>query len=380
MKRVAILQPAVPSYRLPFFETLILLGIESGINYEIYSPEQFDETKKKGNTYCRGHFHSVKRFELKFKNRSLFFHIPISAINKSDLIIAEYAIHNLITFWWAIFPKNRKLALWGHGKTYTKKITRLEMWLKGKLANKCDWFFSYTKGGASALTTWGFPISQITMVQNSTDSLELVRVISTLKETEIISFKERNKIESDNTAIFIGSLETSKRLEFLVASAERVQAIFPDFKLLIFGSGPEEMWIQEQCKNMSYLQFCGIANIEDKALASQTCKFIMMPGRVGLIAVDSLAMGLPIITTSWEWHAPEFEYLVHESNAIIAENSLDSYVSAIEHFLKDKHFRTKISINAKRDSNNYGIRIMAENFHSGVLHVVGGLQGNENSN
>jgi hypothetical protein len=34
-----------------------------------------------------------------------------------------------------------------------------------------------------------------------------------------------------------------------------------------------------------------------------------MPGRVGLVAIDALALGLPVHTTDFGFHAPEIEFL-----------------------------------------------------------------------
>lgn len=380
MRRVIILQPAVPSYRLEFFESLIQHGLESDIRYEILSPTKYDVTKKNAQTRFMEHFLNANRIEINFKSRSLFVHLPSRSFAKADLIIAEFAIHNLITFWWAFLAKHRKIALWGHGKTYTKKNTPLEEWLKGRLAKQCDWFFSYTKGGVDALASFGYPISQITTVQNSTDTYNLVNIIETITDSDIESFKERYLIQTENLAIFIGSLESSKRLEFLIDSAKLIYETIPDFKVLIFGTGPEKAKIEARCNEEPFLHFCGVANVKDKAIASQVCKFIMMPGRVGLIAVDSFAMGLPIITTNWKWHAPEFEYLVHNSNALIADDNLSSYVLCIKKYLSDARLRDRIAVRAKSDLKEFGINRMADNFHMGVLSFFSYAKKNGDSN
>src|SRR5665811_108326 len=48
----------------------------------------------------------------------------------------------------------------------------------------------------------------------------------------------------------------------------------------------------------------------DMAALSHISSAIWMPGRVGLIAVDALALGLPVLTTRFPFHAPELDYLV----------------------------------------------------------------------
>ena len=42
-----------------------------------------------------------------------------------------------------------------------------------------------------------------------------------------------------------------------------------------------------------------------------------IPGRVGLVAVDALAMGLPVHTTRYPYHAPEIEFLAENEVAFL---------------------------------------------------------------
>ena len=96
----------------------------------------------------------------------------------------------------------------------------------------------------------------------------------------------------------------------------------------------------------------------------------MMPGRVGLIAVDSFALGLPIVTTNWTWHAPEFEYLTHGINSIIAEDTVEDYVESILNLLRNSDYLQELRIKCFQDSQQYTIETMALNFHQGVLKVL----------
>lgn len=57
---------------------------------------------------------------------------------------------------------------------------------------------------------------------------------------------------------------------------------------------------------------------------------IWMPGRVGLVAVDALALNLPVCTTSYAFHAPELDFLqpgevfvLSDEPAAYAQEALD---------------------------------------------------------
>ena len=50
-----------------------------------------------------------------------------------------------------------------------------------------------------------------------------------------------------------------------------------------------------------------------------------MPGRIGLIAAEALALGIPVITTDWPYHVPETEYLSEGVSTFTAPNDPESY-------------------------------------------------------
>ena len=48
-------------------------------------------------------------------------------------------------------------------------------------------------------------------------------------------------------------------------------------------------------------------------MLGRVASYMVIPGRVGLVAVDALALGLPVVTTDFPHHAPEVEYLTGEA-------------------------------------------------------------------
>jgi len=98
---------------------------------------------------------------------------------------------------------------------------------------------------------------------------------------------------------------------------------------------------------------------------------MLIPGRVGLVAVDSFEMGLPIVTTDWPLHAPEFEYLSNNRNSIISQDSLNDYVANVIDVLNDKERMHELRANCFEDARKYSIEQMVSNFHAGVLKALG---------
>ena len=93
----------------------------------------------------------------------------------------------------------------------------------------------------------------------------------------------------------------------------------------------------------------------------------MNPGRVGLIAVDSMAMGTPIITRKLAGtHAPEIEYLDNPKSILIAENDLDDYVTKSVLLLNNPQMKREMSNILSELSLSFSAEEMARNFHLAV--------------
>ncbi len=371
-KSVRILHPWMPLYRESFFRKLISLGVRDNIRYEIYAGSPaIDAAGRNDQASHDSYFTSVPTHEYKFGNRSVLRHTLDSSWKKPDLIIAEQAIRNLILYRWVFMKHPPRIALWGHGKTYTKANTKLEEWLKTKLVNRSDWFFGYTQMGVDSVVRKGFKSNQTTVVQNSTDTRQLKKLMQTINAKEINDFRVKFGIGFGPVGVFIGALDPSKRLDFLIESVVKIQYNSPDFQMLIFGDGPELESVLASCEEFSFIKYCGRADQDTQALISKVAKLIMMPGRVGLIAVDSFALGLPIVTTKWPWHAPEFEYLSNGRNSVITGDTLEEYSLGVINLIRDELRLNKLRNNCLEDAKIYTIERMALNFHEGVMKVLG---------
>ena len=54
-----------------------------------------------------------------------------------------------------------------------------------------------------------------------------------------------------------------------------------------------------------------------------------MPGRIGLVAVDALCLGWPVLTTEWPFHAPEIEYLEEGDTMFSSANDPAAFAALI---------------------------------------------------
>jgi hypothetical protein len=60
---------------------------------------------------------------------------------------------------------------------------------------------------------------------------------------------------------------------------------------------------------------------------------IVMPGRIGLVAVEALVLNIPIVSTDYPHHAPEAEYLKLGASRFDAPNEPKQYAEYLRRFL-----------------------------------------------
>jgi glycosyltransferase involved in cell wall biosynthesis len=367
--KVAIIHPWFPQYRLGFFENLVMRAAEEGIVVTIFHGDPPPEWRDRNDVEASDSF-------IRLPTR--FFNVRGRTLNRKslkrfweegpfDIVIVEQAVRNIETY--ELFLKRTQLAYWGHGKTYTLEISAGQERLKQWLTRRGKWFFAYTRGGVEAVVAAGFCRDRTTVVQNSIDTSTLQRQIAAVEVSALQEFSSLHDLKG-KTAIFVGGLDASKRLNFLLDAAEQAHLLEPDFRLLIVGAGTDRNIVESRTALMPYVTYLGSLFGADKALAIRVSQVMAMPGRVGLVAVDSFAGGTPIVTTDWAWHAPEFEYLEPGVNAVITSDDHMIFARKLVSVLRDDVGLAALVEACIRDSGQYTVQAMAENFVDGLRKAL----------
>jgi glycosyltransferase involved in cell wall biosynthesis len=380
MKIVRILHPWMPEYRKAFFLELTKLGHEDGIQYEIFAPRAPKDSRNRSDELSgEDFFTKVETTRFSFKGLELIWHKLPKKWSEADLIVVENAIRNLIVFKWFLFGRPQRLAMWGHGKTFTKNTTVFKEKFKSITLKRTDWFFGYTEGSVNAAISEGYESRKTTVVLNSTDTKLLRKEISEIQSSNK-SIKEQLLFDKPTyICTFVGALDASKRLDFLIDAASLVKKQVFEFQLHIYGEGPELKHIQDKIKGLDFIYLLGRADAKTLSVLSIKAALLLIPGRVGLAAVDSLTMGVPIVTTNWGFHAPEFEYLRHDYTTIVTEDLIEVYASEIVSLLRNQNRISEMRKNCLHESSKYSIEEMSARFHKGVLNALSVPKRNSNS-
>lgn len=365
--RVAIVHPWFPQYRKAFFDELLEMGSQRGIEIDVFHGAPPPEWSERGDSILEEYAFPMRTKFFGFGGKNLVFKAPSTVWQRGsyDVLILEQAVRNLETYAFIFRRNHARLAFWGHGRTYTKPVGKTQERIKQFLTRRGSWFFAYTPGGARAVIDAGFPPKQVTVVQNSVDSTSLRNSIEKVSPRDTQEFADKYDLRK-KTGLFIGGLDSSKRLDFLLDAADRAHAADKDFRLLVVGSGSSQSYVESAVVSRPWMSYLGPLFGQEKAVAMATADVLLMPGRVGLIAVDSFASGTPIVTTRWPWHAPEFEYLEAGENSVVTDDNVGAYADAIVDLLNDRTALDRLGRGAYKSADFYTVTRMAANFIRGI--------------
>ncbi len=369
--RVVIVQDYVPEYRVPFFN---LLGEElnrRNITLEVILDKKINILNRNGDSSTISpQTLFLDSLSLKAgKTQVRFRKISRNEIS-ADLLIVEQAAKNVST-WVIIFIRKllrKPTALWGHGIDYVNIGGPISRGLRRYMINLSSHVLVYTSGAAQRLILEGVPSDKITSVQNSTDTLALKRNLKLITDDQRKNFIHSFDL-SENLVLFLGSLDVNKNLDLLFSATQVAHEADPSLTLAIVGEGPLRKYVEEAASRQTWIRFLGRSD-EAKLMALASCKAIVIPGRVGLVAADALASGLPVVTVRSALHAPEFHYLNENTTCMLSEATPISLASKIIEAISTD-FQTLSRREALLESDKYSIEKMTKNFVHGITKTLG---------
>jgi glycosyltransferase involved in cell wall biosynthesis len=369
-RRVLITQPYVTHYRAPFFRRLAADLAAHGAELTVVHGAPSSAQMARGDTACLETAVQVRQRVLRICRRTLIWRDLRELASRAHVVVLEQALRNLETYPLLLAPRSSPaVALWGHGQTYNASANGPARAAKLHLTRQADWFFAYTRGGADHLEASGFPHDRITVVHNATDTTALKRARAAVTTGQIEEFAARHGLAPERTALFLGHLDVPKRIPFLLDAVRHVAARLPDFKLLIAGDGQHRGLVEAEAAARRNIVYLGPVFDQQRALLGASSQLMLMPGLVGLCAVDSFALGTPLVTTHWPFHSPEFEYLEHGRNSLVVSGGPREYADCVVHALTHPGLLPQLRQGCAADADRYTIERMSRSFAEGVLQL-----------
>ena len=368
---VVVLASYIAQYRAPFFE-LAASDLESrGVVLTVaVGGVDSQQASRNDGVELPGQLRLGAR-ALRVAGRDVVWRDSRRLAESADLVVMEQARKYLDTYVHLLGRRHRPVALWGHGRTTTRTTSAWEHRLLDALTRRADWFFAYTERGRREMAVCGFPDKRITVVQNATDTAALRSAAAAVTASERTAISRQLGLTKGRTALYLGALDESKRLGLLMAAGAALADRMPGFTLVVAGDGPMRSVIEQAAATSSWLRYVGAAFGSDKAVLGTVSDVMLNPGRVGLTVVDSFAMGVPMVTTEWRGHAPEFDYIDPDVNGVVTRDSLTQYVATVESLLQSPDRLKGLRAACIASCETYRIEAMAARFVSGVTGALG---------
>lgn len=367
---VVILQEYVPKYRVPFFYRLIELGAQNGVEIRVAAGGANKGQGKRQDGALAKFVIPISQKEIRIGNFRLVFRRVASIIDSADLVIMEQARRNIDAYWLLLSPwRRRKICLWGHGRDFVTTPSWFKRRAMARLTRAADWFFAYTEASRDSVVSIGYPHARVTVVQNSIDTTDLEEYVARVSSAQISDFRVENQLGTLN-AIFVGGLDESKRLPFLFEACRNAYRMNDEFRLLVVGSGSLSGTVERLAESEPWLRYLGPLFGKEKALAMAAADVIYMPGRVGLVAVDSFAAGRPIVTTAWPWHGPEFEYLENGKTCLVSADDALSSADALLSLITDRQRLQLMQAACRSAGGRFTTEEMAARFFRGIQQAL----------
>lgn len=365
---VIIIQEHMPAFRVPFYEHLRqLLNNENLVLRLVYAPNQ-------RNTFLKRELAWAEPVTMKWLG-PIAWHSVLGRCKGATLIVIQqemkYAVNPVLQVWSKI--GGPKIAYWGHGRNFQKPPNYgTGETIKRFLSRQVDWWFAYNDLSARVVASFGFPREKITSVGNAVDTSGMKARLHGLKPDEVQQARESHGIFSDNIAIYTGGLYPNKRIDFLIDASRRIRKHVPDFELIVIGDGPERHKIIEAARHETWIHDLGPKNDHEKVPFWAMAKILLMPGLVGLVIVDSFALGVPLITTDYPFHSPEIDYLKDGENGCMVPcgEDTDAYATAVIDLLLKPNRIEDLRRGALQSAELHTIENMAKNFADGVMRCL----------
>lgn len=368
---IGIIQPFVPSYRRPLFDAIHRRMAEHGYDVQVWHDFPKGRVAARGNADSGEWSVPIVQHRWSIGRKNLTFRNVRSRARSAKAVVAGLASTNIETYGLALDPAVN-LMLWGHGRNFTAGNNPLDARIEHWLARRSTHIFTYTDEGKEIVVSRGIDPRTVTVVQNSTDAdyLRNARAEATVEQIEAL--RERHGLDGAPVLLFVGAFDEPKKLPFLFEAMDLVHKRRPDALLVLAGAGPDSGSVIEAASTRAYVKLIGRLEAAELAKFSHVVSLVVMPGRIGLVAVDAMALGLPIATTTYPYHAPEEAYLTDGVSCARSEFNPVDYANLIVDLLDDPGRLKNLADGARAEGLAFSIEKSAERFVNGILAGLNG--------
>lgn len=374
-KKIGIFVRSVPKHRVPFYNLLREVLKQEGVELVLYAGDLIGKDSLKKDQALISWAIPTKNIIFKFGRRRIYWQLcfrPLFSVDAVVVIQESKLVLNYLLFVLRALGLV-KVCYWGHGKSFQKDgVSVFGEKVKRYLSRRVDWWFAYNAFTVDLLQGIGFPVQKITDVKNSIDTQALRSIKEELNLSDVEEARRLFGVRGEHVCLFAGSLYTNKKIGVLLEAALLIREEIEDFELIVVGAGPDEELLRSYSERYNWILAVGPQYGRELVLAYEIAKLSLLPGAVGLSAIDSFVFGKPMVTTRDQAHGPEVSYLIDGENSRVIEggDSAAKFSEVVVSLLTDESSYRQLVGGCLKSSQLYSIEGMVENFSSGVVKFL----------
>jgi glycosyltransferase involved in cell wall biosynthesis len=375
----------IPRYRLRLYE---LLGEVDDIEYVVFHgpPPQQNAALPMSGPFPFSNV-EVRNHELRLGSKALVWQGLFRQIALGGFDALVMGAFLRFASGLALFPAmkltRRPVILWGQGgekeedsSPLMRPLLRAGASAKGRIARIADGYLVYTDAGADLLAARGVRRERVFVVRNTIDMAEQITLQRELADAGDAELRAELGLQPDSAVLlYVGRLYSEKRVEELLKAARTLNADaagIPPVEVVVIGDGPQGPAIEREAARDPRIHIKG--EISDQRVVARhmaVAAAVVIPGKVGLAVNHAFGHGVPVITTQSRLHAPEFGYLSHGENGLVAD-SMDELPAVLASFLAAPEAQRELAAGALAARESLSIEEMARSFDRGVRSVLEG--------
>jgi len=334
--KIAMLFPYAPSYREAIYK---LMDKEFNIDW-------FFCGNAKRNLKLLD-YSVLRNCDLSMKEKkicgSIVYYKGITRLNLSqyDAIICAGVIRS-ISEWWLLQKIGRgmkfpRIYLWTHG--WYGKESRLQKIIKKFFFRKVGGLFLYGDYARNEMIKEGFNATKLYVIKNSLDYDKQIAIRRILKQTTLYKKHFGNNYP---VLIMIGRLNIRKKLNLLIEAINALKSKGENYNIVFIGDGEDRIKLSSLVDKYGITErvwFYGACYDERiNAELIYNADLCIIPGDIGLTAIHSMTMGVPVISHNcFKYQGPEFESIIPgETGDFFEYNNVNDLARCISQWFATK--------------------------------------------
>jgi glycosyltransferase involved in cell wall biosynthesis len=374
-KRVGLVHAWIGQFRRGFHDALRDHLAQRGIDLDVVYGQPPPHLKGKEDAISLRWAPQVRNRYLPFGNTNLVWQPATRLLRDADLVVVGQRSHDLFTYplFAAQMAGFQRMAFWGHGRNMdAQQASPTGEYVKRLMSRRVHWWFAYNDYSASVVRDLGFPADRISVVRNTLDTRAMVEQRGQVTAAAVEAARRELGLKGDHVAVYSGGMYPVKWIPYLLEACRLIREDVPDFEMIFIGGGPDAHLVAAAAAEHEWMHAVGPKFDGHKVPYFALSKLLLMPGRVGLVVIDSFALETPLVTVDHDQHSVEVDYLTDGRDGVVLPTGTgpEGYAKAVADLLCDEDARQRLVRGCRASAAEFSIEEMAARFGRGVEEAL----------